>query len=66
VGPADLSASLGVFAEWDAPELNDAIDRVLEHGASAGVPVGTLTVREEDVASRVEQGYDFLIAGKRI
>ena len=64
VGPADLSASLGVFAEWDAPELNDAIDRVLEHGASAGVPVGTLTVREEDVASRVEQGYDFLIAGK--
>jgi 4-hydroxy-2-oxoheptanedioate aldolase len=64
VGPADLSASLGVFAEWDAPELNNAIDSVLNDGASAGLPVGTLTVREEDVAERVERGFDFLIAGK--
>ncbi|WP_435073529.1 HpcH/HpaI aldolase family protein [Halorubrum sp. HHNYT27] len=64
VGPADLSASLGVFAEWDAPELNDAIDSVLTDGATAGIPVGTLTVREADVADRVEQGFDFLIAGK--
>ncbi|WP_226007059.1 HpcH/HpaI aldolase family protein [Natrinema salinisoli] len=64
VGPADLSAALGVFAEWDAPELDDAMASVIDAGASADVPVGTLTVREGDVADRVERGFDFLIAGK--
>ena len=64
VGPADLSASLGVFAEWDGPELTDAMERTIEAGASAGTPVGTLTVREADVEDRVERGFDFQIAGK--
>ena len=64
VGPADLSASLGVFAEWDAPALTDAMARSIDAGADAGIPVGTLTVRETDVADRVERGFDFQIAGK--
>ncbi|SER39162.1 HpcH/HpaI aldolase family protein [Natrinema salaciae] len=64
VGPADLSASLGVFAEWDAPKLDGAMARVVEAGANADAPVGTLTVREGDVADRVERGFDFQIAGK--
>ena len=64
VGPADLSASLGVFAEWDAPELTDAMARSIKAGADSGIPVGTLTVREADVADRVERGFDFQIAGK--
>lgn len=64
VGPADLSASLGVFAEWDAPELDDAMADVIEAGTNADTPVGTLTVREADVEDRVERGFDYQIAGK--
>lgn len=64
VGPADLSASLGVFAEWDAPELTDAMARTIEAGADSDTPVGTLTVREADVKDRVERGFDFQVAGK--
>jgi 4-hydroxy-2-oxoheptanedioate aldolase len=64
VGPADLSASLGVFGEWDAPELAEATASVVEAGATADAPVGTLTVREADVPDRVERGFDYLIAGK--
>ncbi len=64
VGPADLSASLGVFAEWDAPELADAMDRVIGAGADVDTPVGTLAVRQADVEDRIERGFDYLIAGK--
>ncbi|MFC6837937.1 HpcH/HpaI aldolase/citrate lyase family protein [Halomarina ordinaria] len=66
VGPADLSASLGVFAEWTAPELDDAMSSVIEAGATTDTPVGTLTVREADVSERVERGFDYLIAGKDV
>jgi len=64
VGPADLSASLGVFAEWNAPELDEAMADVIDAGAAADAPVGTLTVRESDVADRVERGFDYQITGK--
>ena len=64
VGPADLSASLGVFAEWEASEINEAVETVLEAGRTAGVPVGTLRVRAADIPDAVERGYDFLFAGK--
>lgn len=64
VGPADLSASLGIFAEWDAPELDDAMMEVIEASAAIGTPVGTLSVRETDVEDRIERGFDYQIAGK--
>lgn len=64
VGPADLSASLGVFAEWHSEKLGDAMARVIEAGNDAGVPVGTLTVRADDVDDRIERGFDYLLAGK--
>lgn len=64
VGPADLSASLGVFAQWDAPEIDEAVETVLEAGRNAGIPVGTLSVREDGIPDVVERGYDYLFAGK--
>ncbi|MDG5761660.1 aldolase/citrate lyase family protein [Natronococcus sp. A-GB1] len=64
VGPADLSGALGVFAEWGAAELQDAIDRVLKAGNQHNTPVGTLTVSQEQIEGRVESGFDFLIVGK--
>lgn len=66
VGPADLSGSLGLFAEWGSDEFGEAIEKVVEAGDSAAVPVGTLTVDIDAVDSRLDQGFDFLIAGKDI
>ncbi|MFB6105331.1 MAG: HpcH/HpaI aldolase/citrate lyase family protein [Halobacteriaceae archaeon] len=64
VGPADLSGSLGVFAEWDSPRLADAMDRVVAAAQDADIPAGTLCVSPEDIPRRVDQGFDFLIVGK--
>jgi len=64
VGPADLSGSLGVFAEWDSDRFVEAIDEVVSAGREAGTPVGTLTLRTEDIRVRIDQGFDFLIVGK--
>ena len=35
VGPADLSGSLGVFAQWESDRLADAIDDVVEIGRAS-------------------------------
>jgi 2-keto-3-deoxy-L-rhamnonate aldolase RhmA len=66
VGPADLSGSLGVFAEWEANELTHAMESIIDAGNSAGVPVGTLTVNLDHIRTRLRQGFDFLIAGKDV
>lgn len=59
VGPADLSAALDAFAEWDGDALADAIERVLE----TDLPVGTLALSGADIDRWIEAGFDFLIAG---
>ena len=64
VGPADLSGSLGVFAEWDSDRFVEAIDDVVDVGRDAGTPVGTLTLQTDDIRVRLEQGFDFLVVGK--
>jgi 2-dehydro-3-deoxyglucarate aldolase/4-hydroxy-2-oxoheptanedioate aldolase len=64
VGPADLSANLGVFAEWGDSQLTDAIESVIAAADSAEIPVGTLVVNPDDIEMRVEQDFDYLIVGK--
>jgi 2-dehydro-3-deoxyglucarate aldolase/4-hydroxy-2-oxoheptanedioate aldolase len=64
VGPADLSANLGVFAEWENSQLANAIETVIEAGHNVGTPVGTLVVNPDDIEMRVGQGFDYLIVGK--
>lgn len=63
VGPADLSASLGCFREFDDPEFEAAIADTLAAGDEAGVPVGTLATSEERIDAWLDAGFDFLIAG---
>lgn len=64
IGPADLSGSLGVFAEWESKRLSSAIERVVSAGRATDTPVGTLVVDPNDVTMRVDQGFDYLIVGK--
>ena len=56
VGPADLSASLGVFGEYDAPAFEAAVETVL---ADSAVPVGTLATEPDRVADWAARGFDF-------
>lgn len=63
VGPADLSASLGCFREFDDPAFRDAVDRTLAGAADAGVPVGTLATSLDGIDRWLDAGFDFLIAG---
>lgn len=64
IGPADLSANLSVFAEWESDQLNEAIQWVINVSDSANTPVGTLVVDPADIEMRVQQGFDYLIIGK--
>ena len=66
VGPADLSGSLGMFAEWNSPAFAEALEEIIESGHEAGVPVGTLSVDAGNLEQRLGQGFDFLIAGKDV
>lgn len=66
VGPADLSGSLGMFAEWDSEEFDEAVQSIIDDSHAVNVPVGTLTTDIDAIESRVDQGFDFLIAGKDV
>ncbi|MFC5278151.1 HpcH/HpaI aldolase/citrate lyase family protein [Halorubrum rubrum] len=66
VGPADLSASLGRFGEYDDPAFADAIEETLAAANDEGVPVGTLATSDAQIDRWVEAGYDYLIAGTDI
>lgn len=64
VGPADLSARLGAFGDFESAAFRDAIDRIVEAAGAAGVPVGTLATSPANVAPRwTDWGMDFLVTG---
>ena len=63
VGPADLSASLGVIGQFDHPDLHDAIETVLSAGERTGVPVGTLGVDRDALEALGGLDFDYMIAG---
>ena len=66
VGPADLSANLGVFSEFDGDRFREAVDAVLDACSAADVPVGTLATSEDGVERYTAWGFDYVIAGTDI
>ena len=64
VGPADLSASLGAFGDFESDAFEDAVDAVVGAGDDQGLPVGTLTTDTDAVEDRLAQGFDYLVVGK--
>ena len=63
VGPADLSANLGCFGEYEDATFRQAFDRVLAAAEAAGVPVGTLATGPAEIDAWHRHGVDYLIAG---
>jgi 2-keto-3-deoxy-L-rhamnonate aldolase RhmA len=66
IGPADLSANLGCFGQYDDPTFRDAFDGVLAAAEAADVPVGTLATGPTEIDAWYNAGVDYLIAGTDI
>lgn len=63
LGPADLSADLDRFGEYEDPEYAAAVDRIVEAAERSGVPAGTLATTDDEIEFWHDRGFDFLIVG---
>jgi len=63
IGPADLSASLGVPGQFDHPRLAEACARVESATRKAGKILGTMAMPGQDVGALLARGYDLIITG---
>lgn len=66
VGQADLSASMGLFGEWDDDRFQSALDSVIETTHDAGKPIGMLALDHDDIHKWVDAGADFVTVGADI
>ena len=62
IGPNDLSADLGFPGNREAPEVEEAFQRVLRACLDHNIPVG-LTTNASTVEERIRQGFRFVTVG---
>ena len=62
IGPYDLSASMGLTAEFDRPEFLEAMDRIRTTCARRGIPSGIHVVTPDPgvLRQRIQDGYRFI------
>jgi 4-hydroxy-2-oxoheptanedioate aldolase len=63
IGPADLSQSMGIPAEWDNPRLTRAIERVARAAKAAGIHWAILPFNPTQARRCVELGCRMLSIG---
>jgi len=63
IGPRDLSVSMGLQGKRDHPDLDKAIDRVLNTGKRLGVHGGIMCHSPGEIKSAVEKGFKFIAIG---
>lgn len=63
VGPADLSASLDLFGQWEDEQFLSNVDTIIAAGNAAGIPVGTLVASPQQLSILGDRGFDYLIVG---
>ena len=63
VGPADLSANLGMFGEYGSEEFLAAVDRVVAAAHAEDKPVATLAFGDEEIERYVDRGFDVVMTG---
>jgi 2-keto-3-deoxy-L-rhamnonate aldolase RhmA len=63
VGPADLSHSLGIPGEFDAPTFREALAEVVEACRAAGKSAGILLRSTAELAPYLDHGYRFVGIG---
>jgi 2-dehydro-3-deoxyglucarate aldolase len=62
IGPYDLSASMGITAQFDHPDFKSIRDRIRTHAAERMIPCGVHVVAPSPVElqQRLNEGYRFL------
>jgi len=60
IGVWDLSASMGIPGQIEHPEVIGAVEKVLQSGIKAGIPVGMWCKNEEHAAKMSKKGMRFL------
>lgn len=63
IGPYDLSASLNMFTEFDRPEFQQAVDRIIGAARGAGIASGYMAGSPDEVLRCVDRGIQFVAAG---
>jgi 2-keto-3-deoxy-L-rhamnonate aldolase RhmA len=60
VGPNDLSASLGIFRDFENPIYREALKRVVEVTRKAGKMAGIMTWNADDALDKISLGFNFI------
>lgn len=60
IGPNDLTASLGVFREFDDERYRRALERVVKEARRRNKIAGIMTEGVEDVVDKVSLGFNFI------
>lgn len=63
IGPADLSASMGLPGQTDHPDVVAQITSAFERLATLGVPSGILTLNTDEARSYIDKGSCFTAVG---
>ncbi len=66
VGHGDLSASLGVFGQWEDERFESALNSIVTTARNHDKAVGMLATDRESIHRWTDAGVDFLIAGADI
>ncbi len=62
IGPYDLSASMGLTAQFDAPTFRAAMERIRRQCAAQRIPCGVHVVSPDvaELRARISEGYRFI------
>lgn len=62
IGPYDLSASLGLTAQFDHPDFKATIQHIGEQAKQANIPAGVhvVTPLNDELNQRIAEGYQFI------
>ena len=62
VGPNDLHASMGLAPSFDsdAPQFNEALEKILAHAKAQGVAAGIHVADAAQAQRRIKEGWQFI------
>ena len=63
IGPADLSADMGIMGEFDNKDLWNLIEKTVSEIKKNNKPIGTLIGRKDLVKRCLDIGFDFVGCG---
>lgn len=63
IGPADLTASMGMFGQYEHPKVVEAIKKVLLSCKKAGIPAGTHAFDAQSAINLTSKGFRLITVG---